>query len=80
MSLPHSSPHTPPIAPASECPVCGASELLEIKVSVLGEPVSTILCGRCEWRQWSRNGEAVTLVEIVDRLRLQQSSWRRRRL
>jgi hypothetical protein len=49
-------------------------------MSVVGEPVSTILCGRCEWRQWSRNGQAATLLEIVDRLRTQQSAWRRRRL
>jgi len=70
----------PPVAPAGECPLCGASELLEIKMSVVGEPVSTILCGRCEWRQWSRNGQAATLLEIVDRLRTQQSAWRRRRL
>jgi len=80
MPLPHRSSKNLSMAPAGECPVCGSSELLEITISVVGEPVSTTLCGRCEWRQWSRDGKTVTLLEIVDRLRQQQSAWRRRRI
>ena len=80
MPLPPRSPKNPPLAPATECPVCGSPELLAITISVVGEPVSTTLCGRCEWRQWSRDGETVTLMEIVDQLRRQQGAWRRRRL
>jgi hypothetical protein len=51
------------------CPDCGCDEVLKVTVLVVGEPMSMLVCSRCEWRSWSSNGVSISLDRILSRIR-----------
>lgn len=54
-----------------DCPKCGAQDVIEIKNKVEDIEVYFFSCYRCEQKWWDREGNPVTLREVLELARRQ---------
>jgi hypothetical protein len=48
------------------CPQCGATECISIEIHLAtDDPLQFFSCRRCEARWWQRDGEPVSLEEVL---------------
>jgi transposase-like protein len=48
-----------------QCPRCRNSKLVEIKLTLAGEPVQMHSCSGCDSRWWDRDGAPIALREVL---------------
>ncbi len=50
-----------------KCPDCGVEDVIEIQQRLPdGTEVYFCACHRCEHKWWDRNGESITLSQVLD--------------
>lgn len=47
------------------CPVCGASDLLAVTISVGGAPMEFTTCHACEQKWWQHDGRSLALSDVL---------------
>jgi Zn-finger nucleic acid-binding protein len=48
------------------CPVCRASRMVEIEITLQGDAVRMRACSRCDTRWWERDGESIELEGVLE--------------
>jgi hypothetical protein len=51
---------------ARQCPDCGASEMVSVRLVVAESPVEFSSCNACESRWWECDGEMLGLDSVLD--------------
>ena len=50
---------------STECPGCGAAEVLNVAMTVQESALSFAFCTQCEWKGWAREGETLSLTSVL---------------
>jgi DNA-directed RNA polymerase subunit M/transcription elongation factor TFIIS len=56
------------VNPSGQCPDCGSDRVTALSMTLTdGTPVRFASCHRCEHRQWSHEGRALSFTDVITR-------------